>query len=330
MRFDVGTTTNKSGMAGRNRLRLWMLVGSLGIVLAAMNQLRKDETIERLDQLFGVSDTSLSDASLSNDRAEKISGRIDSPSDGAVRDDSSLEATKPVSAIRTTQATTENDQAATDDIEDNTYFRPEEREAWFEVFRKLEKTPPDQLIAESLGEVAYAQFVNQPEEYRHQIVTVSGNVVREELQRPGPNALDIEEYHRLWVSPKGGGQWPIVVFCRELPDEFPRGDHLNVNVSIPGSFFKNWSYSYDEGLGLAPVVLANSFEWSKPPANTAIKQLPVVQLLWAATAAGVLSLGVVWLAVRRTMRPASAYSELPKHLAEGNLPTKDPSGDSHE
>ena len=58
MRFDVSTTTNKPATLGSNRLRLWMLVGSLGIVLAAMHELRQEETIERLDQLFGVADDS--------------------------------------------------------------------------------------------------------------------------------------------------------------------------------------------------------------------------------------------------------------------------------
>lgn len=324
MRFDVRTTTAKPGMSGRNRLRLWLLVASLGIVLAAMHQLRQQKTIDRLDQLFGVNTAASTEDDFRADAAEfESGGQSKNPiaGDHAARAGALPDETEPVA--NPPQPAGQYDRT----IEDNTYFRPEERQVWFDVFEQLESKSFQKLQQESVGEIAYAQFVKQPDEYRHKIVTLQGTVVREEPQRPGKNPVGIDRYHRLWISPRGGGQWPFVVFCRELPDEFPRGDQLHESVTVVGSFFKNWSYSYGEGLGLAPVVLANSVVWEPPPVRQAQKPLPISQLIWATAAAGVTALGVVWFAIRRTMRPAGVNRELPESIVESDLPTPDTSGD---
>lgn len=262
-------------------------MGCLGLVLVAMNQLRQPETIERLDRVFGVKQQPSnqpapeSDSSpTSNHAASLILGNS---SNTPTREEFSESSTK---------------------IEDNTYFRSEETEAWFDAFERLASKSPEQLAADSLGEITYAQFLQQPEVYRHRVVTLRGTVVREEALAPPENRLGIEQYHRLWLAPHGGGEWPFVVYCRTLPAKFPRDKVLREPLTVHGEFFKIWSYQHDEGMGLAPAVLAQTINWQPTKSRPQVSQeaLPVKQMIWAATGTGVFALLVVWMAVRRTKR----------------------------
>ncbi len=59
LRFGSAAPSTKAGLSGRERLRLWMLVIALGVVVAAMRHLRQPETVENLDRLF-IGQTQLS------------------------------------------------------------------------------------------------------------------------------------------------------------------------------------------------------------------------------------------------------------------------------
>lgn len=116
-----------------------------------------------------------------------------------------------------------------------------------------------------MGNVTYAQLLAQPDVYRGKIVTVQGRVLREESLDAPSNYVGITSYHRLVLRPSGGGVWPIIVYCLKLPDNFSHGDKFPVEVAVDGVFFKNWSYAWDEGLGLAPVILAKNISLHPAP-----------------------------------------------------------------
>jgi hypothetical protein len=238
------------------------LVLALAAVVAAMRQIRQPETIEKLDRVF---------------QTPAVSAVAVVPAAPAPHFDLS-------------------------GIEDNTYFRPEEQKTWFEMFARLREMDEARLAAMSLGELTYAQLLQQPDVYRGQVVTLRGTVLREEKQHPDQNASGITEYHRLWLRPRGRGQWPFVVYSLALPEGFPRGEGLRAEVSVTGLFFKNWSYPYDGGMGLAPVVLAKNFAWQRPPAPVPRKGVDLRDVVWVATGAALFALATVWLAVRRTVR----------------------------
>ena len=84
-------------------------------------------------------------------------------------------------------------------------------------------------------------------------MTLRGTALREEPITARENDAGIDGYQRLWIAPDGGGRFPFVVYCLQLPEAFPRGDGLHEPVVVTGLFFKNWSYAYDGGMGLAPV-----------------------------------------------------------------------------
>ncbi len=156
------------------------------------------------------------------------------------------------------------------EIRDNTSFRPEEQAAWFTLLARLEQSTPSTLQQQSMGPLSYAQLLGQPDVYRGRIVTLHGTALREERLHAPANAVGIRAYHRLILQPAGGGKWPFVVYALKLPATFPRGDSIRARLAVTGYFFKNWSYSWGDGLGLAPVVLANHVRWipRAPQGNT--------------------------------------------------------------
>ncbi|RIK79725.1 MAG: hypothetical protein DCC67_10175 [Planctomycetota bacterium] len=149
-------------------------------------------------------------------------------------------------------------------IKDNAMFLPEERPAWDALIERLRATPAAELSKTSVGEVAYAQLVGQPERYRGQVVRVRGRVLRESHKAPAGGDAAGVACHQLVLAPAGGGPWPIIVYSLTLPADFPRGPRLNEPVEVDGLFFKVWSYAHDDGLGLAPVVLARGVQWQGP------------------------------------------------------------------
>jgi len=270
----------------RSRWRLWMLVIALGLVLASMRQLGQPRTARRLEQLFTSPRLTAPPPAL-----ESLTPNFDIPMRQA-----------PVQEVGPPGEETEEEVAGLAQVKDKTYFRPAEREAWFSLFGKLQQIDDRQLWMETRGEVSYAQFLHQPEVYRGRLVTIVGKVLREELEQPAKNQLGIDSYHRLWIQPQGGGHWPMVVYCLNLPAEFPRGENLAAPVSITGFFFKNWSYAYEEGLGLAPVLLADHFSWQPPAAIPQSKPITPRNWIVAATLACVFAVITTWLAIRNTRR----------------------------
>lgn len=302
LRFGATAPAKKSGLSGRERLRLWMLVITLGLMIAAIRHLSRPETAENLDRLFLGQVPAITEEPIATEEIEEI-------------DDPLLKTTPRPDALTanvdTAPLPTDDSHSDLPGVRDNTYFRPEEREAWFDLFARLQTMDASQLAEAPLGEVTYAQLLQQPDVYRGQLVTLRGTVLREEVQQPAENTLGIASYHRLWLRPQGGGQWPFVVYCLELPTGFPRGESLRAKATITGFFFKNWSYSYDKGLGIAPVVLARGIDW-QPPVVPAPRQTVTPQnLIWAATGAALFALVTVWWAVRKTVRRPSRAKRLP-------------------
>jgi hypothetical protein len=205
-------------------------------------------------------------------------------------------------------------------IKDNASFRPQERAAWFALFGRLEALSNAALHASSIGQLSYAQLVSQPDAYRGRMVTIRGTAIRAEVEHPTDNPLGLAEYYRLWLQPAGGGEWPFVVYALQLPDRFPRGDRLRLPVAVTGYFFKNWSYSWGDGLGLAPIILAAGVDWTPPIAT----RQPVPQVGWSRLALAVaatigVALLVLLLAWRQTARRPLPASSRHDGNAEGAI-----------
>ncbi len=296
-------------MASRMRWRLWMLVIMLGLVVASMRQLSQPSTVRRLDLLFGVGEQTRQQPArplLLNPLVINplvLNSLVITPSESLADAPPTKQVAPPVASAEAAGNLPENDlTSALAAVEDNTYFRNAETEAWFGLFRRLQHWDKARLNEADLGDLTYAQLVKQPEFYRGQVVTIHGTLRREETKQPVENSLGIESYHRLVIEPRGGGNWPFMVYCLTLPEGFPRGDQLQAPVSVTGFFFKNLSYAWEDGLGIAPVVVASDVDWqpqvSTPTRRTITSRNAIFMLL----VAGLFALLAVVLVLCKTRR----------------------------
>jgi len=214
-------------------------------------------------------------------------------------------------------------------VQDNTSFRPQEQAAWFALLTRLKQSTLSTLSQQSMGTLSYAQLLQQPDVYRGKIVTLNGTVLREERLHAPENSSGISDYHRLILRPAGGGEWPFVIYSLKLPANFPRGEHLHAQVQVIGYFFKNWSYSWGDGLGLAPVVLVDNIQWKQAiksgnaqrPSNRRLsanwKYLGVT--IGAATLFALWILRMVW---KQTGSPLPLNTGLPTRNSEQQIHEK--------
>ncbi|MEM9657075.1 MAG: hypothetical protein AAF961_01830 [Planctomycetota bacterium] len=335
MRFDnPPLKTAKPTVSLRHRARLWMLVCMLGGTLFAMQRMRTPEAVQTLGSLLSLDAESnqgeVADAGLgSRSGRYSIDTRTIPLAGGAVTGSQPdrAAADKPV---RSANQAADNSQPSADDwsldeswqaVRDNAPFLSTEQEAWFSLLRRISQTDEPTLARQSQGEVAYAQLRAQPEQYRGRVVTIRGHVLREATKTPAPNQLGIHAYHELVLAPAGGGPWPVTVYSLTLPEDFPRGNDLEEPVVVHGVFFKVRSYSYGDGFGLTPVVLAPGMVWQSPAATSqeiasaSSSSLPTTALLGVAVAlalgAATLVAAYAFASTRRDRhRPDAARGEI--------------------
>jgi hypothetical protein len=153
-------------------------------------------------------------------------------------------------------------------IEDNTYFRTAEKDAWFHFIQLMQR----ENVRNTQGvPVEYAQLVDQPDFYRGKLVSVRGTARQITEEKPARNDLGISSYYRVVIQPADGANWPIIVYCLELPRTVSPSGELSVDVVATGLFFKKLSYKWENGLGIAPVILAKSFAAAGEPAEPTLQ-----------------------------------------------------------
>lgn len=251
----------------RAQWRLLLLVAALGLVLITMDRFRRPEMAAALDLMLA------------------------GPSDVAENEPQSDEG---AGADGTWSALEGIDWSI---VRDNSYFRPEESGAWFEVLGHLRNVATREFALRSIGEVTYAQLADQSEIYRGKVVTVRGTVRRTEIIDAPTNEIGLQRYTRLVVQPEGERNWPVIVYCLELPADFPFVEDSAPEVTVSGVFFKTWSYSWEGGMGLAPVILAKEPRWmsgpATPPAEPTADGNPLLVFVVAGAAAAVI-VALVW------------------------------------
>lgn len=214
-------------------------------------------------------------------------------------------------------------------IEDDTVFRPAEREILFHLLGELRETPPDELLRRSQGTVAYLQLFKQPADYRGQIVTVEGTVkLAYRVDALPDNYLGIDEFYVYWVHPSGGPNAPIVVYALEAPPGFPPMKHkdrdrattkLQEDVTVTGVFFKRWAYAGQDGTYTAPLVLAAAPTWHPAPpvadARPALGPGEYAAIVIAALLLAVCATAALWHRTRRPRTTDDAYGPASANLA---------------
>ena len=143
---------------------MWMLVIALGLVLAAMRQLDQPETVERLDQLFGVESQTEVETTTEQPQAEITDESIEQADEYE-----EITVAQSVKQSQETLGSLVRDGVDLSAVEDNTYFLPEERPAWFSLFEKIRQLDKKEQAEKSVGKLTYAQLLQQPEGFMYYI-----------------------------------------------------------------------------------------------------------------------------------------------------------------
>jgi len=213
-------------------------------------------------------------------------------------------------------------------IEDDTVFRPAERDILFHLQAEVRDAEPQELKERSLGQVTYLQLFKQPKEYRGRYVSVKGTVrLAYRVQAP-PNHLGIKEHFVYWIYPDGGPSSPIVVYALEAPAGFPaiadrdldrRTTKLREEIEVTGVFFKRWAYPAQEGATYtAPLLLARVPAWQPntldlTAGRAGLSRLELGVAVIAALLMAACITAVLWY---RTHRPRRADEFAPPNIAD--------------
>jgi hypothetical protein len=156
-------------------------------------------------------------------------------------------------------------------VQDDTVFRPAEREVWFHLLAQLQEMPNSQLGPSAPEDVLFLQLFKQSGDYRGKLVRIRG-VVKQGYRIDAPeNYLGIKEYNVLTIHPAGGPDSPILVYTLELPKGFPAIKHrdkdggptkLHEDVVITGYYFKRLAFPAVGGTYTAPLLVARNADWT--------------------------------------------------------------------
>ncbi len=221
-------------LSRRVQQRLLTLVGMLLLVLVLMNFARRPDNWTWLWRMAGQQPPALS---VDPQAADHVRSRL-----VATADRSGL-----APGI---------DESKLDDIRDDSYFRPAEQTAWFELWRTLRDASEDELRSSSLGEVSYLQIYRQTSAYRGRLVDLTGIIRRANWVDAPENGRGIRRYLQCWLFPQVAPFEPIVVYVLDPPTTLPLGMTVSAPVRLTGIVYKRWSYQSADGLAVAPVILA--------------------------------------------------------------------------
>jgi hypothetical protein len=230
-------------------------------------------------------------------------------------------------------------------VRDNSVFRTAERHVWFRLLEKLDEQSLEELEGASTGRVGFIQLFDQPKEYRGKLVTVRGTAHMAYRVQAPKNRAGVTHYNVFWIAPAGGPNSPICVYSLEVPSGFPEikdkdrdrtTTPLDVDVEFTGYFFKRWAYRAQDGLRVAPLVLAKTPRWTAPPPSiaepTPASQFTIALYIFGAAAVAVtISLIAYWQGQWRSAKKR-AYETSPDryHARLKALEENDPAEDVRE
>lgn len=68
---------------------------------------------------------------------------------------------------------------------------------------------------------------------------------------------------QLWMF-GGSDNFPMVIYCLDLPEGFPVADQMAERVSIEAVYFKKWVHPAKGGPTTSPLLLTKTFDWQAP------------------------------------------------------------------
>lgn len=151
-------------------------------------------------------------------------------------------------------------------VEDGTRARKaSERDVWFHLLGILDATPQEEIEQRSLGPVGYLSLDAQSDVYRGTIVGQRGQARRVHRLETRPNKLGIEQVYEVYFSPDDRPDYPILIYCLDVPSNFPSGMEIDEPIEVTGVYYKRTGYYGAQDFQTAPTILAKEITWFGTP-----------------------------------------------------------------
>jgi hypothetical protein len=204
-------------------------------------------------------------------------------------------------------------------IRDNKPLGPSEWDAWLHLLQLLATSDEAALRRASTGQVNFIQLLDQPEEYRGELVTTGGTIRRACRAKVPENEHGLDDYYQTWLFPADYPTDPIVVYCLHLPEGFPTGLEIEEQAEVTGFYFKVSVYQAADGtVRRAPLLLARTLHWrQKLEAADTAPPSPVLllPLIVGSAAFALLVVGYVYYRTRRG-GPSEVESLIRRHASQ--------------
>ncbi len=256
----------------RDQYRMLGLVGLLFLIVLSIDYTRKPENWAWFFSL----DKKQSDTELKEYSLDDLDFRVKEPERGALPADTFVVA----------------DSATTIDLDelgfDVAQIPPEllegvqdkrvgllriDQEAMDRVLKRVRALKQTELEDAAVHDVGFRVVFTDAEKHRGQLITVEGTLWRFQKYPFGDPESEADDLWQAWFFSSDSGNNPWVVFLTEKPQGLATGTGLSVNrkISLAGYFFKNYGYATEEGLHVAPMLIAKTMTLKPIPVATDTK-----------------------------------------------------------
>jgi hypothetical protein len=148
-------------------------------------------------------------------------------------------------------------------------WNDDEFEIYMEALVKASYTPAP-AFANARHDVNYAQLIDDPGDYRGEVVHLEGRLKRlRRFNPPAAVAERISDLYEGWIFVKEHGASPACVIFSELPTGLSVGEKMEVPAAFDGYYFKRYGYkAADSGPNQsrrAPLLIGRTIILTGPP-----------------------------------------------------------------
>jgi hypothetical protein len=304
--LDFRTRTPRNYFSRRERRRLLLWLGGIGLAVIACNLVAGARHMERMP--------------LASEPAQVDTRFQGSPADKNQPGVVSIERQKAPAAENEDIPTHVKADLLAEVRDDTPWIRSAEVDAWLNLWSALKHANPRELARASLGDVGFVDLFQQPQAYRGKLVHFRGVARQATYVDAAENAAGIKGYHRLVLQPFSGPAEPVFLYVLDLPADFPTGDRIHEDVHADAFLFKRMVYpARKEGdLRRAPVLMAKNIDWRPAATDEASQAIAGAgRLVVGGVVAGVVLL--IFVGLWSTHTRVRAYNPRPADLSKLDL-----------
>ncbi len=257
----------------RDQYRMMGLLGVLFLVVISIDYTRKPENWAWFFSL----DKKQSDSELKEYSLDDLDFRVKEPEHGSLPADTFVVVSDPATTIDLDELGFDVAQIPPELLEDVQDKRVGllriEQDAMDRVLKRVRALKQSELENAATHDVGFRVVFTDAEKHRGQLIAVEGTLWRFQKYPFGDPETETDDLWQAWFFSSDSGNNPWVVFLTEKPDELTPGSGLSLNrkISLAGYFFKNYGYATEEGLHIAPMLIAKTLTLKPIPATADTK-----------------------------------------------------------